>query len=258
MRKIFLVLNLCFALTWAYTGNAAEPTIYQLTVYHLQNSGQELKLDSFLANAYLPAVHKAGIKNVGVFKKIRGDKDSETLVYVLMSFQSLNAWNGLKAALAKDDKLRSTGSSFLNAAYDSLPYQRIETILLSAFPGTTGIHTPDLQKPRPERVYELRSYESPTEAYHVNKVQMFTAGGETGIFSRLGFNPIFYGSVLSGGHMPNLMYMTSFESMQERDRHWDTFGKDETWKTLSARPEYQHNVSRIDITFLHPTSYSDY
>jgi len=58
--------------------------------------------------------------------------------------------------------------------------------------------------------------------------------------------------------MPNLMYMTTFDNKESRDAHWDTFEKSPVWKKLSSLPEYQNNVSHIDITFLYPTSYSDY
>jgi hypothetical protein len=53
------------------------------------------------------------------------------------------------------------------------------------------------------------------------------------------------------------MYMTSFDDMPSREQHWKTFGADPVWKTLSASPEYQNNVSHIDIVFLHPAEYSD-
>jgi hypothetical protein len=36
-------------------------------------------------------------------------------------------------------------------------------------------------------------------------------GGEVPLFVRLGFNAVFYGEVIVGSHMPNLMYMTTFE-----------------------------------------------
>ena len=86
---------------------------------------------------------------------------------------------------------------------------------------------------------------------------MFNQGGEIELFKKLGFNAVFYASVLAGAHMPNLMYMTSFENKAARDQHWKTFGDDPFWKHLSAQPEYQHNVSHIDIVFLHPTEFSD-
>jgi hypothetical protein len=106
-----------------------------------------------------------------------------------------------------------------------------------------------------ERVYELRSYESATEALHQNKVQMFNAG-EVQLFERLGFNAVFYGQVIAGSKMPNLMYITSFENKAARDEHWKAFGSDPEWKKMSSDPIYKNNVSHIDITFLRPTSYS--
>ena len=93
--------------------------------------------------------------------------------------------------------------------------------------------------------------------YFANKVQMFNQGGEITLFEKLGFHAVFYASVLSGAHMPNLMYMTSFENMAAREDHWKTFGADPTWKSLSSSPQYQHNVSHIDIVFLHPAPYSE-
>jgi len=54
------------------------------------------------------------------------------------------------------------------------------------------------------------------------------------------------------------MYMTTFENKASRDEHWKTFVADAEWKKLSSMPEYQNNVSKIDITFLRPTEYSDF
>lgn len=77
------------------------------------------------------------------------------------------------------------------------------------------------------------------------------------IFDKLGFNPVFYGEVLAGSRMPNLMYMTTFSNKASRDEHWKAFVDDSDWKKLSALPEYQNNVSHADIFLLFPTDYSD-
>jgi len=89
-----------------------------------------------------------------------------------------------------------------------------------------------LLSPKNERVYELRSYESGSYKIYRNKVHMFNEGGEIDLFDRLGFNAVFYGDVIYGAKMPNLMYMTSFENKKARDEHWAAFGKDPAWKTL--------------------------
>src|SRR5690606_21747976 len=156
--------------------------------------------------------------------------------------------------------LQSSGAAlaYRDATFDNPPYQRMETILLSAFKLHPQLTKPSLKGPRADRVYELRSYEGHTEKIFTNKAHMFYEGGEIHLFERLGFNAIFYGEVIAGSRMPNLMYMTSFENMADRDQHWKTFGADPEWKKLSSMPMYQKNVSHIDINLLRPTSYSDF
>lgn len=86
---------------------------------------------------------------------------------------------------------------------------------------------------------------------------MFNDGGEVNLFNQLKFNAVFYAEVLAGAHMPNLMYMTSFDNRAARDEHWKTFGADPEWKNLSAMPEYKNTVSKSDVILLHPAAYSE-
>ena len=45
----------------------AKQEYYELKIYHLAwGSGQEAKVDAFLKDVYLPALHRAGIAKVGV------------------------------------------------------------------------------------------------------------------------------------------------------------------------------------------------
>ena len=120
------------------------------------------------------------------------------------------------------------------------------------------MESPALSNPLSERIYELRSYEGPTEKRYENKVKMFNDGDEIGLFKRLNFNAVFYGEVLAGSHMPNLMYMTTFENKQDRDEHWKAFSADPQWAKLKVDPQYQNNVSKNVQIFLRPTEYSDY
>jgi hypothetical protein len=251
MRKALLVALVFCLLVIESKGQQRE--FYQLKIYHVKTKSQEARVDQFLQFAWLPEAHKAGIKNIGVFKPVRQDT-AEQLIYVLVPFKSLEQFNNL------DNKLHyaSAGKDYIDAAHNDVPYIRIESILLRAFPGKPRMEAPALTGPRRDRIYELRSYESPTEKYYVNKVKMFNEGGEISIFKRLNFNAIFYAEVLSGSRMPNLMYMTSFESIASRDEHWKAFSADEEWKKLRAMPEYQNNVSKADILLLYAVEYSDY
>jgi hypothetical protein len=237
---------------------AAKQEFYSIKIYQLKNKEQEEKVDKYLKDAYLPALKRHGIPEVGVFKPIGNDTAAIRRIYVLIPFRTLEEIIALPGSLSGDANYQTDGKEYLEAAYDNLPYIRIESIILQAFPGMPRHAAPkSLTTPPSERIYELRSYESPTEKYFASKVKMFNEGGEIGLFQRLGFNAVFYSSVISGAHMPNLMYMTSFANMASREEHWKAFGSDPFWKNLSAAPEYQHNVAHSDIVFLHPAEYSD-
>ncbi|MDB5122101.1 MAG: hypothetical protein JWP94_230 [Mucilaginibacter sp.] len=237
--------------------SAAEKFYYQIKIYHLKTQQQEDRLDNYLQSAYLPAMHKMGIQHIGVFKPV--DRDTaDRKVYVLTPFTSWNQLENAGQKLLDDQQYVSSGAEYIDAQYKDIPYTRMETIILRAFPKMPAPAVPNLTGNKTDRVYELRSYESATEKYNLNKVRMFNVGDEVALFKRLGFNAVFYAEVLAGSHMPNLMYMTTFNDRADRDKHWNTFSNDPEWKTLVAKPEYQHNVSKADILFLHPTAYSDF
>ena len=235
---------------------AAGSYYYQLKIYYLKTPTQETNLDKYLQSAYIPALHRMGIKDIGVFKPVEGDTSGKRM-YVLIPFTTWAQLEQSEQKLQEDPKYITDGKEYIDAAYNELPYFRLETIILKAFPKMPAPAAPNLTANKTDRIYELRSYESATEKYNVNKVKMFNDGNEVALFKRLGFNAVFYAEVLAGSHMPNLMYMTTFNSKQDRDKHWETFTNDTEWKTLVATPQYQHNVSKADIIFLHPATYSD-
>jgi hypothetical protein len=231
---------------------------YQLTLYHFATADQEKSIDSYLKSAYLPALHKMKFQNVGVFKWIGNDTASDKRLYVLIPLKKLDDASTISTGLLNDKDFVQNGKEYQDAAYNNTPYLRMETILLKAFELAPKMNLPKLNSPKSDRVFELRSYEGGTEKLFRNKVEMFNQGGEIKLFERLNFNAVFYAEVLSGSRMPNLMYMTSFENKDDRDAHWKTFGNDPEWKTLSAMPKYQKNVSRSEIMLLKATEYSDY
>ncbi|SEG42835.1 NIPSNAP family protein [Flavobacterium urumqiense] len=231
---------------------------YQLKTYVLNSEQQVQTTDKYLKEAYLPALKKLGIKNIGVFKLKPNATDTLKKIIVLIPFKSLSQFLALEEKLAKDKTYLATGAQYLNATYKQAPYSRIESVLLKAFADHPILTIPVLNSPRANRVYELRSYESATEAIYSNKVDMFKAGGEIKLFDRLAFNPAFYGEVISGAKMPNLMYMTTFANQESRDAHWKAFSDSPEWKELIALEKYKNNISHMDITFLYPTDYSDY
>lgn len=226
---------------------------YSLLVYHLKEKGQEAKLDNYCEHALLPVLHTLGFKNIGVFKPI----DNDTTVYVLIAAATVEKLLKWPELALQNAAYRTNAKDYLNTPWDQPVYSRMETIIMEAFDEMPQLAVPALKGPDTARVYELRSYEGPTEQLYRNKVEMFNKGNEVGIFKRLGFNAVFYANVLSGSKMPNLMYMTSFENRAARDEHWKAFGSDPAWKTLVGNTYYAHNVSHQDIILCHPATYSE-
>lgn len=232
--------------------------IYQIKTYTFDTDEQASMTEEYLKNAYMPALKRLNIKNIGVFKTRLTEKDTVNKLYVLLPLKSLTQIEDINASLAKDMVYKAAGSKYITTTYDMKPYRRMESTLLRAFEKMPVMKPTPLTGPRRDRIYELRSYESATEAIHENKVDMFNAGGEVDLFQKLQFNAVFYGQVISGSKMPNLMYMTTFADQASRDAHWKSFGDAPEWKTMKALPKYQNNVSHSDIMFLYPTDYSDY
>lgn len=258
MKKL-LFLAIIVSNSFLAFAKEPKPEYYTLVTYRIKNKTQEDAVDQYLKQVYLPALHRLGVKNIGVFKPVATDTvASGKMIWVLMPFASLNDYEKSMVKLEKDAQLQKDGMAYLNAKHDERPYERIEISLLRAFADMPVMQTPSLTAVRSDRVYELRSYEGPTEKLFKSKVKMFNAGGEIGLFTRLGFNAVFYAEVLSGNRMPNLVYMTTFNNMASRDEHWKAFVADPQWKQLLTIEEYKNTVSKADIWLLTPTEYSDY
>lgn len=242
----------------ASNGKKAAPrSYYQIKIYRMKGQEQLATVNAYLKDAFIPALHRYGIAKVGTYTFIGNDTAAEKSLYVFIPLRSPAQLLEIEEKLAKDVAYQKDGAAYLNTPYNAPAYTRMESIVLYAFSDMPGYQAPELKGEQTERVYELRSYESASEQLHKNKVRMFNEGGEVTLFKRLGFNAVFYAQVLSGSHMPNLMYMTSFDNRAARDAHWKTFSADPEWKRLSALPEYKNNVSKVDITLLHPTAYSE-
>lgn len=232
---------------------------YQLKIYTFENEAQETATDQYLEKALIPALNRQMIETVGVFKNRKDtEADSINKTYVLIPFISLFQFQSLNQQLQFDEMYLEEGKSYLESSHNDPPYQRIESILLKAFDNMPMLTPTPIEGPKSDRVYELRSYESATENIYANKMEMFNEGGEIKLFEEIGFHPVFFGEVLAGPKMPNLMYMTTHKNKAERDQNWKRFSESPGWKEMSSLDKYQNNVSHIDITFLYPTQYSSY
>ncbi len=255
ISSLSIILLLGVSNSYSQDGNRE---FYQLKIYSFDNENQVKTTDAYLENAFLPTLKEIGVSTIGVFKEHTEQDSIIGKTYVLIPLRSLDEFLSMESKLAANDLHGNKGSDYLKAAHDNPPYKRIESILMKAFVDMPKMAVPKLEGPRNERIYELRSYESATEQLYVNKVDMFNAGGEVPLFDDLGFNAVFYGEVLSGANMPNLMYMTTHENIEAQTANWKSFFDSPIWNKLKVRPEYQNNVSKNTKYMLYPTEYSDY
>jgi len=228
---------------------------YVLRRYHLQNGPQHKLTESFLAEALVPGLNRLGISPVGVFSVSVGPESPA--YYVLIPGTSAESLATVDFRLEQDAEYMKAGEGFLKAPDKQPAYVRVESSMLLAFEGWPKLTVPAATARHGKRLYELRTYESPSDQDHRRKVEMFNSG-EFGAFEKAGFWPVFFGDTLIGSRMPNLTYMIGFEDLTARDKMWTAFGGTEEWKKLAGSPRYNFEeiVSSITNVVLTPASYS--
>ena len=77
------------------TINGQSRDFYQFKIYSIEDAQQEQRMDQYLENAYLPALKRAGIPSVGVFKPIEGDANQGKKIFVMVPFKSLEQFEKL-------------------------------------------------------------------------------------------------------------------------------------------------------------------
>jgi len=263
-RREFLTSSLAastLALTNQAKSQAQSPAAagpreyYHLRKYHMQTGPQTKLTDNFVGDALIPALNRLGIAPVGAFHLDLGP-ETPTL-YVLMPSTNLETLVNIDHRLVEDDAFMKAAEPFWSAPATAPAFIRTESTLLSAFPGHPKLTPPPSTAQHGKRVFQLRTYESPSFADHVRKVEMFHKG-EFEYFKNAGFDQVFYGDTLIGPRMPNLTYMLSYPELSDLTEKWKAFGSDPGWRKLSSDPRYafEQIVSNISNLILSPAPYS--
>src|SRR5206468_9703942 len=232
---------------------AANRQYIELRRYHLLPGARQRDFGTYLAQAAIPAMNRAGIAKVGAFSVVYGE-NTPTLLVVL-THATLESVVTLREKMAGDAEYTRAGAAILDAPLSDPPFVRVESTLLRAIEAMPTLEPSAGAAAATPRIFELRTYESHNDKAALNKLKMFNAG-EVPIFRKTGLTPVFFGETVVGEKMPSLLYMLTFSDMSARDSAWSAFGKDLDWKTLSADPQYRENVSAISDIILRPTAYS--
>jgi hypothetical protein len=232
-----------------------EREYFEIRRYHAIPGPRQRALGSFLSDAAIPALNRAGVAPVGAFSVTYGE-NAPTIV-LLLTHRTLESVATLRERLMDDAAYRQAGAEVLDAPLGDPAYVRVESSLLRAFADMPRLEVPAGAAERAPRLFELRRYESHSDPAALRKIEMFNnRGGEIGIFRRTGLTPVFFGETVVGPHMPNLTYMLTFPDMSARDAAWATFQADPEWRRLAGDPYFADTVSSITDTILRPTQYS--
>jgi hypothetical protein len=243
------------ALSAQTSPGAAGREYYEIRRYQLQSGPQTKMTAKHVAEALIPALNRLGMKNIGAFDLYLGQQTPA--LYLVIPSQSLDTLVNSELLLAKDDEYQKAGEEFIKAAAKEPAYLRIESSISIAFEGFPKLTPPPDAAKHPARVYQMRSYESPSMQAHRSKVKMFNSG-EFDIFAKVGFWNIFFGDTLIGPRLPSLTYMVGLPDLSELETRWAAFFADPNWKKLTADPRFNYEpiVSDVSNLILKPTKYS--
>jgi hypothetical protein len=229
----------------------AGPQYYELRVYATQSEAQQQRVNDYWQNAAVPAYNRMGIQPVGVFTETQDSATNK--IYVLIPCDSVEVFAAIPAKLAADMNYQKAAAEYLAAPKSNPAYERFESSLLVAFDGMKHLAVPPADR-KPD-IFELRTYLSPSEAKGLNKIHMFESG-EIDVMKEVGLAPIFYGRMVTGSHMPCLVYMTCGENLEEHQKHWQKFSTAPVWKGLQNDPQYKDNMTGMLKVMLKSTSAS--
>ena len=224
---------------------------YQIRRYTLQSEAppapQAGLTQRFIADALIPALTRRGMGPIGAFNLDFGPETPQ--IYVLIPGPSAEALATLDLDLAKDAEFLKAAEPFWSSPASNPAFLRVEYSLLAAFEGWPRITPPPGAATKPKRIFQLRTYESPSYRDHVRKVEMFN-NGEFDIFKAAGFSLVFFGDTIVGSRMPSLTYMLSIPDAATMDKNWDAFRNNPDWKKLSSDPKYAFEPIVSNITNL--------
>ncbi|MDR0750545.1 MAG: NIPSNAP family protein [Tannerellaceae bacterium] len=226
---------------------AGGKEIYDWRIYTLTTpEGNEL--DSFYKDTLIPAYNRQGI-NVGAFK-LYEEKDAAQRFYFFI-YPDIATFHKVKHAIWDDDAFRKAAQPFYDKAAVSPVYKEFESYLCEAFDKIPRLKMPDKDR----TLFHLRHYRSPNEEANQRKVKMFNEA-EMAIFDKVGIHPVCYGEVLSGPHLPSLMYLTWYKDKESHDASWKAFGSHPDWHAIKDLPAYAHTATDNTNRILLPLAYS--
>jgi len=181
---------------------------------------------------------------------------SDPTLHVIIPHPTLESVVTLNDRLLDDSTFVQAGENVLKAPMNEMAFVQMEKTIMRAFANLPEIQVPTQKIENKSRIFQVRTYESPSLTAAKRKIHMFNEGGEIAIFKKTGLQPILFGEVIAGDRMPSLVYILAFDDLDDMTPKWAVFGSDPDWRTLSGDPFYADTVSRINDWIWTPAQFS--
>lgn len=259
-NKFFIALTLVLASILIFNGclgvqkegnssdNLSNKEIYEWRIYTLINDG--VGIDDYFKDTLIPAYNRCKV-SVGAFSLFKSEEKEQR--YLLFVYPDLLTYNRVRQEVWNDVEFQNAARSYFEESAPNPVYSEYETYICEAFDKIPKMRMPDKNR----TLFEYRCYHSPNEDANQRKIKMFNIE-EIGLFDKVGINSVCYGEVLSGTHMPALIYLTWHKDEETRNNSWETFGSHPDWKEMRGRPEYKNTATNNQVKLLSPMSYSQF
>lgn len=220
--------------------------LFVLHEYLLDNGEQIGRLHTYLKDSLLPALaREAGGAQV-VLEAIVAPHQPQ--VVMLQEFRNVGHWRETMTSLKCDSVLAKASVEWDRPG----PYLSHSISLLEATD-----YSPKIVGGTAQRIFELRVYQAPSE-WQLNGIHERFAGPEIPIFHRCGIEPILYATAIAGPKLPNMTYLTPFDSLAAREAAWSKFQVDPDWLAARKHSIEQHGYTPrgLSITLFKAAAYS--
>jgi len=254
MKKCLVWLAVCMCVIVTVRVSAAEREWIDLKRYACGSVEKRDTLMALFDQALIPALNRQGVKKVGIFwtdeTLSKGLTNLYTTVFVLASFTDLQKAVDMERQLLADPVYMKDAAALFTAPVKNPMVESCSDDLFQAFatcPSVVQVSS------APDRVFQLRIYNSYTPERNAKKISMFEAGGEIGVFRACGMPPVFFGEAIAGQYLPNLTYLLAFENEAVKEASWKKFMSHPDWLALKADKQYKDTATKIQNIILKPS-----
>lgn len=234
--------------------HAEDAQLIEVRFYHFRSAEKAKGFDGMMKDAVLPVMKSEGITDVGVFTVMDSKELDENARVSVVAYKSLDQMMSLRNAYTNDSNFWPNAKDYLMQEKGDPAYDRVESMLLTAFRGMPKLKVPGSADGKKRR-FELRTYKSENEIQGLLKVKMFN-DGEIELFEKVNLPAVFYGEAIVASNLPQLTYMLVHDDEESQGKSWKAFLSHPDWEALKTDEQYTGIKLQITKHMLTATDYS--